>query len=369
MGENKVEVLLPEVVDPKQFEIEQKQANDLTAGLPAIKAEREPLMAQYLEVIKKDIDDPATAKEARTIRLALVKNRTKGFDDWHKKAKDVFLKGSQFVDAVKRSEVAVNTRAEEVLMQIEKHAEIQEAKRKEELRSKRAEELTLYSEFVPVGLNLGEMDEDQYSKVLKGAQLQYEADLKEKEEARLEQIRLAEVLKLHEQRKELALPYYSFWSDFEKTLNFGEQSEKDFNNFLERVKKEKTTFDKNQEEVEKERNRLAKEKAEAEAKMKAIQDKAEEEARQQRAKQAELEAEIERQRQAQAQAEEKQRLAEQQAREEAEKLAKAPVKQQMTVWVDSFALPTTTAENPTKEDIITKFESFKKWAKNEIEKM
>jgi len=48
--------------------------------------------------------------------------------------------------------------------------------------------------------------------------------------------------------------------------------------------------------------------------------------------------------------------------------AKLPRKEKLTKWVESFEIPT--FENDEKaNDILSKFESFKTWAKSEIEKM
>ena len=58
------------------------------------------------------------------------------------------------------------------------------------------------------------------------------------------------------------------------------------------------------------------------------------------------------------------------AKKEADKLAKAPIKKQLTVWVDSFSINLPNGEllnNETALRIETKFDAFKKWAKSEIE--
>jgi len=62
---------------------------------------------------------------------------------------------------------------------------------------------------------------------------------------------------LHKERTKLAMPYYQFWSEFEKTLHFGTQSDGDFNNFMARIEKAKATYD-----LENEKLRKAKEEAE-----------------------------------------------------------------------------------------------------------
>ena len=55
------------------------------------------------------------------------------------------------------------------------------------------------------------------------------------------------------------------------------------------------------------------------------------------------------------------------AKAEAEKNAKAPIKKQLSIWVDSFSISEINIENDKKALIKEKFEAFKKWAKNEIE--
>jgi hypothetical protein len=55
------------------------------------------------------------------------------------------------------------------------------------------------------------------------------------------------------------------------------------------------------------------------------------------------------------------------AKKEAEKLAKAPIKKQLSIWVDGFSIPEINIENQKKTLIKEKFEAFKRWAKTEIE--
>ena len=52
---------------------------------------------------------------------------------------------------------------------------------------------------------------------------------------------------------------------------------------------------------------------------------------------------------------------------EVEKLAKAPIKKQMSAWVNSFELPTTKIQNEKVDLIKQKFEAFKNWSLKEIE--
>lgn len=76
-----------------------------------------------------------------------------------------------------------------------------------------------------------------------------------------------------------------------------------------------------------------------------------------------LELKLEKERQ------EKEQKEKEQAKKEADKLAKAPVKNQLTAWVNSFELPSTSVDNELSKSIIAKFEAYKNWAKSEIEKL
>ena len=87
--------------------------------------------------------------------------------------------------------------------------------------------------------NLGTMDDFVYASYLKGLKDAFEAKIEEERKAEAERVRIEEVKRLHEQRKNMAIPYYQFWSEFEKTINFGEQSQSDFDAFIDRIKKAK----------------------------------------------------------------------------------------------------------------------------------
>ena len=148
-------------LDPKEFGIETKQATELMTNLPLIKKEREPLIVRFNEVSEMDVESPETAKLAREVRLAIRDNRTKGIMDWHKKSKEVFLRGGQFVDAIKNQEIAINERMESLLADVEKHAENLEKARLEKLQEERLEMISPYIEDT-TGLQLGTMDVDVF---------------------------------------------------------------------------------------------------------------------------------------------------------------------------------------------------------------
>lgn len=335
-------------VNPTEFGIEESKATELIGNLPQIKGERQILEQMYEQVILLDIEDKNTSKKAKELRLKIKENRTKGIEVWHKTSKDFFLKGGQFVDAIKRLEIAVNQRMEENLEQIEKHFEIKEAKRKQELSELRIAELELYSEFVPMGINFGELSDEEYLKIFNGSKLQYEAKLEADKKA--EEQRIAQEKEEAEAREQQRL-------ENERLKAEAEKREKEIE--AER-KKQAEILAKQKAEAEK----IARAEAEKQAKIQAEKDA---ELKRERDAKAKLEAELHAKKEAEAKAESERIAEEKRLRLEADKKAKAPIKKQLSIWVDEFTIPEINVENEKKTLIIQKFEAFKKWAKSEIE--
>lgn len=82
-----------------------------------------------------------------------------------------------------------------------------------------------------------------------------------------------------------------------------------------------------------------------------------------------LEAELKSKKDAEIKAEQERKELELKAQKEAERLAKAPIKKQLTLWVESFAINEPINKNETTLEITEKFNSFKNWAKSKIESL
>jgi colicin import membrane protein len=329
-------------IEAKQYGIEETKANELIGNLPQIQSERTVLQEQYNEVIKLDIEEANTSKIAKELRLKIVKNRTQGIGVWHKTTKDFFLKGGQFVDAIKRKEEAVNIQMEETLEQIEKYAENKEKERLSLLQSERLELIAPYLENT-FGLDLAIMSDEMFENFLLGSKSKYEAKIEAErlEAERIESERLAEI----ERQKAIEIENAKLKAEAEaKEKAIAEerkaQAEKEA-----KLKAEADAI------LKAEQEKQAKERAEAEAKLKAEREAKEK-----------LEAEIK----AKADAEAK---AKADAQKEAEKLAKAPIKKQLAAWVNSFELPSTNVDNETSKQIFEKFEAFKKWSQTQIDNL
>jgi hypothetical protein len=401
-------------INPSQYGLEETKATELIGNLPAIKAERGILETQYSEVITLDIELPETSKTAKELRLKIRDNRTKGIEVWHKTTKDFFLKGGQFVDAIKRMEVAVNERMEGALEEIEKYAENKEKQRIADLQKAREIELQPYNVENISSLNLGNMPATLWEGFLKGCQIKHaekieserlaaeaEAQRIEEEKAERERVRLEnERLKaeaeakaiMHKERGILLRPYIEFIGDYDTIVNLPEN---DFETRLSEIKQaaeKQWEFDTNEairkqsEAIAKEKE-LAAERARVEAERKLAEEslriereaaaeelrKQNESARIEREKiekeNARIAAELKAKQDAELAAERKRLAEEEAARKEAIKAAKAPVKTKLTVWVDGFVMgaPIGLSEDQTVKDVLAKFEAFKAWAKNQIE--
>ena len=339
-----------QTVNPSEYGIADNKASELIGNLPQIKAERAILEEQYSEVIKLDIEDPETSKKAKTLRLLFRDNRTKGINVWHSTTKELFLKGGQFVDAIKRKEVAVNERIEENLEKIEKHFENLEIERKAKLNNERIEILEPYNAFVPMGLNFGEISEDEFSKIFNGAKLQFEQQ--QKEEAEAEEKRIADAKLEAERIEKQRIENERLKAEADKREKEIEAERKKQADILEKQKAES--------------DKVAKAESERQAKIQAEKDA---ELKRERDAKAKIEAELQAKKDAEAKAEADRIAEEKRKQDEAAALAKAPIKDQLNNWVKSFDLPVIPLENDKAELIKAKFEAFKRWSLAEIELM
>lgn len=397
-------------VDPKEFGLEVEQVSTIEqAFLPKIQ-EREALIEIYEQLITSELT-PELCRQAKEVRLKLVKVRT-GISDIHKTQKAFFLSAGRFVDAWKNKETLPVEQMEEKLSEIENYYVNIERAKKAQLQAERLLEVSKYTEH-PANA-LGDMETQVYEAYLQGLKVAHnvkiEAEAKAEAERlaaieteRLEQIRIkeenarlqkeAEEKRIRDDKRNAELrPFIVFIRDYPKMLNM---TEDDYKKEFSEIKKgaelqwefERKEQIRKQAEAEQKEKDLAAERAKAESERKAIEAKAqkereeseqlllaerkayEEKLRSEMEAARKVAAELEAKKQAEAEAVAK-RTAEILAEEKAKALAaKAPFKQKANKWVDSFVLPEFSELNTTTDDIKLKFESFKKWAKIEIEKL
>ena len=405
------------IIDPKDFGLEQTQAVEITNGLNQILDERTTLSEMYAETIKMEISEE-NIPAFKALRLKIRDNRTKGIEAWHKVNKEFYLKGGQFVDAIRRKESAENERMEANLLECEKHFENLEIERLKELQSTRAELVSLYVEDASL-LKLSEMDDDVFEAFLSVKKKSYEDKLAEEAKIEAERLEAEKKAELYKTRKEELLPFWDFVKEDHKSADFGELPKEAFDIILGEVKTAKVEHEKEVEAQRVENERLKKEAEEKQAKIdaeKALMEKRNNElrlyinfirdyngllAKDEEEYQKELsdikrgyaeqqeydrlakekaEAEQLKLEKAQKELEKRKELEEKtkkdaeaealKAKKEADKLAKAPKETKLLNWIDGFVMGTPVGldDDETVKEILSTFEKFKVWAKEEIKK-
>jgi hypothetical protein len=399
-----------------------EMALDLMADLPAIKAQRQELLREYDVVMALDPDDSETAVKARELRIALQKNRTQGIIKWHERGKEVFLRGGQLMDAIKRKEIAINETHESELQKIERRQEILESERKEKIRQDRM--IILNELESPEVHGLAEMTQEAFETYVMGIR----ARKAQEERVRLEREAQERKDKLHSERYVRLSKYSDFIEGFDN-LSFGDMDEAEFIRIGSEAKAKKDARDaeqeairleneaiKAQQEAQKEKNAkrlqvlsqysefisnytelldLSDEDFETQlnlivtkAELKREQDRQEKwkadailEAEREKARIAQMEADKLRKSQEEQEAlRSAQELKERQEQEayeaqliaNQEAIAKQDAFSKLNLWVDGFELPEipgggyTTVARSLVQEIHQKHEGFKAWCKNQI---
>jgi colicin import membrane protein len=342
LHENK-DILVPleftEEVNPKIFGLEVVKAKEMTSGLSVTIAERDILIESYKDVIQLEITTE-TLPVFKELRLKIRDNRTKGIQKWKEREKAFYLAGGNFIQAIYNKETEINESMETKLLEAEKFFENKQREVERLLNESRLEKLAPYVEDT-TGLTFHEFSDEDFDDYVLGKKTKFENAKKEQEaEAkRLENERL-ENLDFHNRKIEIA-PYLEF---IDQPYELKGMSKESYYMLLHELKESKVNFDKRQKETDEENKRLKAKSEKLEAELKAKN---------------EADVKVENERLAKVEADKK----------EADKLAKAPVKNQLNAWVDSFEISQTRIENETSALINEKFNSFKSWAKSEIAKI
>lgn len=185
-----------QIIDPKEYGLEEVKATEMTSGLNSIIEERTALESIFNDVILKELNAD-TLKEARELRLKIQKNRTQGIDVWHKTNKEFYLAGGRFVDAVKNREIAINSRLESKLGEIENHFKALEEQRLNNLYTERVALLEPYGE-VNKFVDLKQMDDTTFNNFLSDTKLAFET--RKENERKAEEQRIADEKNAEEER-------------------------------------------------------------------------------------------------------------------------------------------------------------------------
>ncbi|MFY8160220.1 MAG: hypothetical protein ACOVNU_02740 [Candidatus Kapaibacteriota bacterium] len=212
-----------------------------------------------------------------------------------------------------------------------------EAEQKELRTQKRINEVSKFNEINRIEFE--SMSDESFESFLNGLKSTYEAKIEL--ERKLEEEKVAKEKADAEAREQVRLENLRLKAE-------AEAREKE-------IEAEKKENEKKLAEIKAKADKI---EAENKAKLKAEQDA-----------KLKLEAELRAKQEAELKAENQRKQAELKAKAEAEKTAKAPIKKQLSMWVDSFQISDINIENDKKVLIKQKFEAFKKWAKTEIENL
>lgn len=327
------------VVDPKEFGLTTEQAASIEKTfLPKIQ-ERQALSVIFNQLINANIT-PELCKQAGEVRKKLVKVRT-GIAEVHKVQKAYFLAGGRFVDSWKNKETLPIEQMEERLLEIETHFVRIERAAKRKLEEERLTEVKQYTQHPAPAL--ADMADDVYQAYLKGLQIAFEAKVEEERIQREKQAEMDRKASLAYSRQMETKQLRQFIPNYDD-LVFGEMTDEVYQQILKEANAAINAFKQEAERKEAEL-RIAREK-ELQLR-KELEAKAKQEAEQKAKAEAEYIAK----------------------KIKEEEMKKAPVKSQMIAWVDSFVIPNLELDNETKLNIYQKFDSFKHWAKTQINNM
>ena len=197
-----------ELVKASDFGIEEKTATELTVGLTQVLEERKLLIDEFETVSKLEISEESIPM-FRELRLKIQRNRTQGINQWHKACKEYFLRGGQFLDAIRRKELLVNENMEKVLLDGEKHLENIKKALAEELQRKR---VSILSEFVEDAneKDFSHLSDDDFETLLEVKKKQYNDRIEAEKQAEIKRIEEqkaveAERLRIQAENKRLKL--------------------------------------------------------------------------------------------------------------------------------------------------------------------
>lgn len=334
-------------IDPVEFGLTDETAKNIQQQFEPMLAKMVELEEDFNKIISLSPEEEQTTLLARELRLKYVKVRT-GTSDIHKAQKAFFLNGGRFVDGWKNAQLFASQNKEERLAEIENHRANVLKKAITELQEKRASLIGLYVN--EIRNDLGVMEQDVFDAYLSAKKQAYEdriaAEKKAQEDAEHaaaeerkrieEQAKENERLKVEAQEREAEMKAEREYAEAQRRM-IEEKAAKEKEESEKKIKEEKEKLEAAQAELKRkekeEQNRIAEQKKEEELKLKQQQ---------------------------QEEIEEKKRL---------EKLAKAPVKRQLAAWVETFSIVDPSFHNETTLEIKNKFESFKNWAKKEIESL
>lgn len=249
----------------KESHVEESTALTLQNAFTPFFNQANEWVEKVKSIVVTDASQAEEIRQAREARLRLKEIRIQA-DKKRKELKEDSLRYGKAVQGVYNVIEYLIAPLEKHLEDQERFVEIQREKIKTELRIKRESELAPYSEFIPSGLSLADISEDDFQKILAGSKIQLQMKLDAEKKA--EDERIAKEKIEAEEREKIRLENIKLKKEAEEREKLAEIERKKLEKEkLERDKKEIAEKEAREKELAAEREKAAKEKAEADKKL------------------------------------------------------------------------------------------------------
>lgn len=398
--ENNELAIIPEEVKQIELQLPEEKRNEINKILGQMFVGTSDLQKKVDAIVVKDHTDNMAMQMADAARKNIKRMRLDGVELFNQKRDAVQMAKLQF-DTEDKLWLKAKQMYEISLKAIEEvaayKADTLKRYEQEQKELKVQERLSKIQVFNPetTRFDIENLSDDMFTMLLNGVEKEYNDRIETERKAEEERIERERLLKLLGERQFTLAKFGGFYNSTEEiTIH---TTEAEFNAIVAECEKAQTKYEVEQERIRVENERLKKEAEEkekqlelerqqaakeraiaeekaqkerelAEAKLKAEQDAARLAAEQAEKEKADLEEKIRLQKEAELKAHKEKEAAELAAKKEAEKLAKAPIKKQLEVWIDSFSIPAIPiTDNDIAKDIASKFNDFKNWAKKQTE--
>jgi hypothetical protein len=263
----------PIIVVPQasEYGIEETKAREIAAVFTPMLDQLKAYEVEYNKIMMQE-PSKENAKEARALRMVMVKSRTSMAKE-HKSLKDFYIKGGQFVDGMKKAYEFGTHSLEEKLEDREKHFENLEKERKENIRLTRLADIKEFEGTEPIGL--AEMEQEQFDTYMIGVKATHAARKEAEERAVKEQEEKLAKLQLSQARGAEIRILASYMHEDEIEIKLGDLTTEEFDILKKTLEERKAERVKELEEArtkaKEAEEKAKKEKDEAEALMKKQQ--------------------------------------------------------------------------------------------------
>jgi hypothetical protein len=370
--ENELMVQLPQEVEQLAQSVSAEKKNEVIAVLNHVFNGVSKMREQLDNITVVDENDKVNMKLANTIRLGVRQVRLDAEKEFDQKRSDVQMAMLSFKteDSLwlksKQTMQILTKEIEEIAKWKETTKERFDIEQKELQTQQRLLKIQKFNQEA-TRFDVEQVSDATFEMLLKGAEAEFNEKIEAEKKAEAERLAAIEAERLERER---------IITENTKLQKEAEEKEKQLQAERLKAQQEAEIERKKQAEILAEQKRISDEKqAEIEKQAKIEREENERLMKIEREKQTALQAELKAKQAAELKAQQEKQAAELKAKQEAEKAAKAPAKDKMLLWVDSFLILGIGEENlseiqiKTATDIMDKFSAFKKWAKSEIEKL